>query len=247
MRAINSALILAGKRGEKPRVLWKVNAELGCPFEELFQPTDLFSLKNFTSDLDPEKLFYQLTCMRVGNEEIIGNRDENGLKDGYTATLKKRLYMPTEQHFFPNHDYAAFRPVAPIQRKVDEMTARYGDRCVGIHIRRTDNAPSINGSSTDAFVKAIEAELAAHPETMFYLATDDLSEENNLRDLFPGKILSNEGRDLSRDSVTGIKDALLDLLCLSKSEKIIGSFYSSFTDIAADMGGIPKQIAGKDT
>ena len=80
---------------------------------------------------------------------------------------------------------------------------------------------------------------------MFYLATDDLSEEEQLREIFPGRIISNETRDLSRNSNTGIQDDLLDLWCLSNTSLIIGSYFSSFTDIAADLRGIPKVIAGK--
>ena len=60
-------------------------------------------------------------------------------------------------------------------------------------------------------------------------------------------IISNETRDLSRDSVNGVKDALLDLMCLSKTDKIIGSYFSSFTDIAADINGIPKIVAGEES
>ena len=42
MRSINSARVLAQKRGEKLTVIWFVNPELGCPFERIFEPTDAF-------------------------------------------------------------------------------------------------------------------------------------------------------------------------------------------------------------
>ena len=87
--------------------------------------------------------------------------------------------------------------------------------------------------------------LKEDPQTMFYLATDDLSEEEYLRNQFPDKIISNRERNLSRDSISGIQDAMLDLYCLAATTKIIGSFFSSFTDIAADMHQIPKIIAGE--
>ena len=74
---------------------------------------------------------------------------------------------------------------------------------------------------------------------------DDLSEEEYLRNQFPDKIISNRERNLSRDSISGIQDAMLDLYCLAATTKIIGSFFSSFTDIAADMHQIPKIIAGE--
>lgn len=80
---------------------------------------------------------------------------------------------------------------------------------------------------------------------MFYLATDDPAEEALLRATFPGHILSNQNRCLRRDTKEGIEDALLDLYCLASTQKIIGSYFSSFTDIAADMHKIPKIIAGQ--
>ncbi|MCR4691786.1 MAG: hypothetical protein K5739_10610 [Lachnospiraceae bacterium] len=246
MRAINSALVLAEMRGDHLHVLWNVNHELGCPFEHLFSQTNRFTLNNIYSKYDLGKLYYQLTCRRIGNEQIRSNRDSSGLVPEFTSTLPRRLYIATEEHFFPSHDYTAFAANYDIRKKVNDLKAGFGSRCVGVHIRRTDNKPSIDGSSTDAFVDQIRKELAQDPETVFYLATDDLGEEENLRKLFPGKIISNENRDLSRETVTGIQDALVDLLALSETSKIIGSYYSSFTDIAADMHSIPKVIAGKD-
>ena len=246
MRAINSARVLAKKRGETLKVIWNVNPELGCPFEELFQKTDAFSLRNIHSKWDPQKVFYQLTRMAVGNEELRANRTEQGLPDAYVASLPQNLYIATEEHFFPCHDYSPFQPTTEIADRVNAITAGFKSHNVGIHIRRTDNKPAIGKSSTQSFIDAMQKELSIDPSTMFYLATDDLSEEANLRRVFPDRIISNETRDLSRDSVNGVKDALLDLMCLSKTDKIIGSYFSSFTDIAADINGIPKVVAGED-
>lgn len=125
------------------------------------------------------------------------------------------------------------------------MTSGFGPSCVGIHIRRTDNRPAIGKSSTECFIECMKKELDSDPDTRFYLATDDLEEERIIRAAFPGRILSNEKRCLRRDSAEGIQDALLDLYCLANTRKIIGSYFSSFTDIAADMRKIPKIIAGE--
>ncbi len=259
MRAIGSAMILAEKRGEKVLVYWKVAPELGCPFEELFEKPAAFSLVNYRSDYYPPKMFRQLTSRRLGNEEIRSVRTVDGLPDDFIKTLPKRLYIATEEHFFPNRDYSAFSPQKRLLKKVSALTGPYTlpdpaadtdaghtNHLIGVHIRRTDNKPAIGKRSTNAFLSAMEAEIASDPDVRFYLATDDLSEEKTLREHFPGKIISNEGRDLSRDSVTGIQDALIDLYSLSRCSKIIGSFYSSFTDLAADIRGIPLIVAGAD-
>ena len=72
-----------------------------------------------------------------------------------------------------------------------------------------------------------------------------MEEEKRLREVFPDRILSNQNRCLRRDSREGIQDALLDLYSLASTRKIIGSYFSSFTDIAADMHKIPLVIAGE--
>ena len=245
MRAINSARILAEKRGDFLIVLWFENAELNCPFEELFKSSPFFKVINFRKNWNIRKLWYRLTCQFISNMEIGAHKSEGVLFPDFEATLKKRCYIATEEHFFPCHEYDYFVPTKLLQNKINELIFSLGDYAVGVHIRRTDNLPAISKSSTDAFIKCMEDELKINPATVFYIATDDSSEEARLREYFRGHIASNECRDLSRNTAAGIKDALLDLYCLASTNKIIGSYYSSFTDIAADMRDIPKIIAGE--
>ncbi|MBS6396762.1 MAG: hypothetical protein KH452_06380 [Clostridiales bacterium] len=248
MRVINSGWRLARERKEKLLVLWNCNTELNCPFESLFRPVTEFRITSIRSVADPRKLFYQKTARSyLTNEEILAHRDQSGcLEEDYVSSLKSNCYIFTWEQFYPSEDYHLFIPTDTLQKRIDEMTARFGASCVGVHIRRTDNQPAIGKSSTEAFIRSMQKELAEDPDTMFYLATDDMEEEARLREAFPDRILSNQKRCLQRDSVEGMHDALLDLYCLASTRRIIGSYFSSFTDIAADMRGIPKIIAGEE-
>lgn len=247
MRVINSGWRLARERQEKLLILWNCNPELNCPFEALFRPVTEFKITSIHSVADPRKLFYQKTARNyLTNDEILAHRNQAGCLDAdFVKHLKGNTYIFTWEWFYPSEDYHLFVPTDALQKRIDEMTAQFGASCVGVHIRRTDNKPAIGKSSTDAFLLAMKQELEADPNTMFYLATDDMNEEARLREAFPDRILSNQKRCLQRDSVEGMHDALLDLYCLSNTRKIIGSYFSSFTDIAADMQGIPKIIAGE--
>lgn len=247
MRVINSGWRLARERQEKLQIIWNCNAELNCPFESLFQPVTEFKITSIHSVADPRKLFYQKTARSyLTNEEILAHRNPDGCLDkDYVANLKSNVYIFTWEWFYPSEDYHLFIPTDALQTRIDEMTGRFGPSCVGVHIRRTDNQPAISKSSTQSFIESMQKELDADPDTMFYLATDDMTEEQRLREAFPGRILSNQNRCLKRDSVAGMHDAMLDLYCLAATRKIIGSYFSSFTDIAADMRGIPKIIAGE--
>jgi hypothetical protein len=249
MRAINSARILAQNRQEKLTVIWFVNQELGCPFQKIFAPTNQFRVINIYSKWNLRKMWYQLIAMAKGgfinNETIRSHKGDGTLEKAFADSLGSFVYIATEEHFYPCHDYSAFVPCEELRNRIETKKQELGSHAVGVHIRRTDNIPAIGKSSTESFIASMEKELQQHPETMFYLATDDLSEETILRGHFPGKIISNENRNLSRDSIAGIQDAMLDLYCLAATNKIIGSFFSSFTDIAADMRQIPKIIAGE--
>ena len=248
MRVINSAMKLAKRRKEKLVILWYLNPELNAAFEDLFQPIlepDI-TLINIHSLKDPRKLYYQLSAgQRFGDDDIRNNKTDDRLNDDFYRALKKRVYIFTCERFDPTKDYSLFVPTDTLQKRVDTFTRDFAPRCVGVHIRRTDNAVSMGKSTTEQFIAEMEKELTAHPETRFFLATDDQSEEELLRSRFPGKIISNQSRTIDRNSVAGMHDALLDLYCLAASDKIIGSYWSSFTDTAADMHGIEKIIAGE--
>lgn len=245
IRAINSAWMLSKERGVKLTVIWNINHELGCPFEELFEPTKAFRVINIRSKWNLSKIFLQATSRFINNDEIRSHKGDGLLDEAYRKALPSKVYIATEEHFYPCHSYELFTPIPSIQKRIREMTRDFGPHAVGVHIRRTDNKPAIGKSSTEAFIASMDAELKEHPDTVFYLATDDRNEEATLREAFGDLIISNKDRDLSRDSISGIQDAMVDLYALASTKKIIGSYFSSFTDIAADMHKIPKIIAGE--
>jgi len=63
-----------------------------------------------------------------------------------------------------------------------------------------------------------------------------------LRNAFPGKIITYPKRVLERDNPLAAQDALIDLYCLSRCRKLIGSHWSSFTDVAWQIRGIERLI-----
>lgn len=246
MRVINSAYILAKKRGDRLIVLWKNCQELNCPFEELFESPADIKIINFRSNFNLKKLFLQFTAgQRINNAQIESNKTDGVLHEDFYKSLKAKVYLFTWEHFYPSRDYRLFVPVGKIQQRILDITKDFGSHAVGVHIRRTDHTWAIHNSSSSDFSNAIAEELKLHPDAVFFIATDDAREEAALRKQFPDKILSAPNKTLSRNSVDGIQDALIDLMCLASTTKIFGSYYSSFTDIAADLKGIPKIVIGK--
>ena len=135
----------------------------------------------------------------------------------------------------------SLRPVTEVARRIEQVTTHFTPHTVGVHIRRTDNAISCRESSTPLFVDAMNSRLAADPQTSFFLATDDATLKQQLVRRFDGRILTLTD-PVTRSSLAGMKHAVVDLYCLARTSGLIGSYWSSFTDTAAELGGMPVTI-----
>ena len=103
---------------------------------------------------------------------------------------------------------------------------------IGVHIRRGDNKKSIEESPTEAFVEVMKT----YPPTQkFIVATDDLVVKSTLQDTFPNRCIFPAKR-ISRTNEEGMREAAIDFFAIASCSKILGSVYSSFSDIAALYG-----------
>lgn len=66
--------------------------------------------------------------------------------------------------------------------------------------------------------------------------------KESLKSKYPNRIITLID-DTDRNSLEGMKFAMVDLFCLSKTRKIIGSVASSYSQIAAEIGGIEIEYA----
>lgn len=146
------------------------------------------------------------------------------------------LYLATCFEFMSS-DLPGMVPNKFLQQQITTMTADFSEQVVGVHIRRTDHISSLLKSPTSAFVTIMRKELERNPNIKFFLATDSLDEEEELQRIFPGKIMVHRKQSLNRNEPEAIKDAVVDLYCLAKTTKIYGSFWSSFSEVAACLGG----------
>ena len=142
-------------------------------------------------------------------------------------------------------DFLFIHPSANIANKGRKVFERINENTVGVHIRRTDHVEAIANSPLELFFDKMQLEIEKR-DANFYVTTDDRTVEKALRDHFPAeKLIFYENKVIDRDSKEGIEDATIDMLCLSKSCKILGSFNSTFSLIPSIMGGIPLEIVTK--
>ena len=159
----------------------------------------------------------------------------------------KRVWLSTGYAFspYPAAYYRKLRPTPALQQRVEKIVESFGPHCIGVHIRRTDNIKAMEAASVEDFRQAMLREARTDADVRFYLATDDPAVKRQLVREMGERVIVQPTRDIHRDTVPGMQDAVVDLFCLAATQKILGSFWSSFTDTAAEMGGIPVEIVGK--
>lgn len=250
MRVIGSFVSLFSATYADISVYWFLDEMMAAPFNSLFLPLDLVNVKegsfwnqllkiprkcNLYLPLLYQKLCYDLTSYdnpSFDRNSIIGSRNV------YITTCYEVPYLGSDENVVLNK---IFKPVPEIQSKIDYVKGKISGNTVGVHIRRTDNGKSIMYSPTVSFIREMDRELDNNAQTTFYLATDSEEEKQMLKKRYGSRLVVYDGL-LERSSVEGIQDAVVDLYSLSSCRKVFGSYYSSFSDIAAVLGNIENII-----
>lgn len=87
----------------------------------------------------------------------------------------------------------------------------------------------------------MDKEVEEHPNVKFYIATDDKVVKEEIRQKYGERVITREW-ELSRGSVKGMQDAVTELYCLGRTDKILGSDHSTFSVNASRLYDIPLVI-----
>ena len=262
MRAIASAIWLMKESNQELEVIWNLNEDLNCSFDVLFN-----RILNVSIIVKREKHYYvhhtnhpefykrikayfrnRLLGINYCVKEIdfYNLLPKSKLPLDKIAKKNKNIYITTSQEFGDNHnEFKVFIPSELIQQIIDKQVSKFNKNTIGIHIRRADNINSITRSPIELFISKIEEELHKNSNVNFFLAIDDKEIEQQLLNRFESKIIVYQ-KVLNRNLEKGIIDAVVDMYCLSNTKYIYGSYWSSFSDIAARVGNIELKVLCND-
>lgn len=262
--ALASAYHAARQTGRKMTVIWKQESVLGAPMEELFELPDNVKVEeikeygykaglfgqikgNFIKKRYRKKASKFMECDEI--MELYNRKSTAGVKELVEAN--KSVYIKATNPFWnifeTDRAFDFITPKEHILKTRDEVLKKaFGKRIIGVHIRRTDHIEAIENSPLELFTQKMKDEISDFADTYFYLATDDKSVEKELKEIFGYRIITFDDKSLDRNSVSGIKDAYVEMLCLAAGEKIYGSFNSTFSLMSAKFGNIPLEVVKKD-
>ncbi len=253
MRVLGSCIALQQQLKTDISLIWISNKALNCSFSELFSPIKGLNVKelDYVHSFNRfainrrkrmlQKISHEHECI-LTDLEI---RQIKTLKSDFLKLIKSfdSVFIDTCERFYADPTYIAFiKAVNPIQAQVNDRLKQIGRSFIGVHIRRGDNVASTETSSLNKFYQHIDEELEIDPHMIFYLSTDSPIDAKTLTASYPNKFWYFDV-PLDRRKSNAIKYALVDLLVLSCSTKIIGSYWSSFSEEASNYQAAPLLIA----
>lgn len=242
IRVLFSFLDVNRHLNDEIKIIWDHEDRFNCSFEELFKIPENTSVVNIQQGFVRNARRYALKQMGLekfrrliydrvlyGKEiKIYRNNSKQLIEDFkncsvYIETCYAFSWHQAYNHFLIPHDH--------LRQRVEDIVKNFSSNTIGIHIRRTDHISSLKYSPIQAFKELIVSLIRKDGNVRFFLATDSKKVEDDLIQEFSDKIMTSGEKELTRNSPEGIKSALVDLLCLSKTKKIYGSYGSSFSSV----------------
>ena len=254
MRAYTSVKVMAERTNRELILIWEPDIHCDCYFHDLFtNPVKTITLEQ----LDLSKCQCYNYIETEEGSKMSENIDDKIKKDIYIKSayvIKNRTVSYTRT----NNMLKTLTPVPEIQKEIDKYDTQH---MVAVHIRMkagknycdepcedpsnwTDEARHLiftwrENSHYKKFAKEMQSMIKRSPSIQFYLAADLQETYDYLTQKFPNNITYYK-RDTFDRSKDQIKSAVVDLWLLSKCHSMLGSYWSSFTEMAKRLG-VPRE------
>lgn len=261
LQAMQAGVELAESLGCSLRVVWMVDGvSLGARYRDLFKQSRHFTLfeldygralgdrlKGALLGLRTDKKV--CLWLRSRSHDLILGVEETRVRlgpEGISSLKGKKVLIETYCDFYGQVTGMPIfaEPISDLQIEIDKYVSDLPHGLVGLHVRRGDHKPATSESTLNAFCDVLDMRLNANPGEAFFLASDSPSVVDELHSRYPGRIFSR-AKKYGRSTVFGIRDAVIDLYLLSQCTEILGSYGSSFSEMAARIGTVPLQVVRK--
>lgn len=246
MNAILCAIVSYEQYKIPTEIYWEKTNDCYAEFSDLFKPLNhpdikIMPLNKLYLKPGSKKNLFLPSLLRkfMFDASYDGTKIANK-KLSETCNNKNNIYITSYNLFTPIPPIKFkvaqyFRPTNEIKGIIDDIIQNhFSTNAVGVHIRRTDNISAINNSPIENFIQIMDTEISTNPNTIFYLATDSQLTKKELVKRYGKRIVSLAGV-LNRNSIEGMKNAVIDLYCLGNTKKIIGSHSSTYSIMASKL------------
>ena len=132
--------------------------------------------------------------------------------------------------------FKSIKPNSLITDIVNNFSKKnFNDNVVGVHIRRSDflKYKGGRGKTDEKYFFEMDEILKKNPDTQFFICTDCQITQDTFINRYSNSLYYKKRNRLNtRDSITGIQDAFIDILLLSKLKLLLVTELSTFTEVA---------------
>lgn len=225
----------ARRTGRNLVVRWKKNRQCGAAFEELFCWGDE-SFGRFRNIAIKEFPGIQIPA------------EEHPLDDELSQLVLFDVFWqwvtPTQFLGFLGQFATEARkwltPLPFVSERVDAASDQWPDQMVGVHVRRGDFREKQGWAiGTESYVEAMRRIREESGEDCYFFLASDASDDElaPLLAEFRGRLFRSPPSP--RDDPDGVTEALITMLLLSKTDRLLLTPRSSFGETAAFLGGQP--------
>lgn len=233
---------------------------LNCPFYRLFKNRNEIN-KDDIDHISPDSHIMDKNtshCLIIFDSDNISpnfNNFNSGCSKQFTKSDKYNRNIDFMYRDIPEilknkyiQYFKKLEPVDYIRRKIDIFSSNFDEYTISVHIRSWNR--NGEGGRREGLYDIIkwEKEMDKYDERYkFFISTDS----NDVRDYFMnrekynGRIILYDREtnlDKSRDFPEGVIEDLIELYLLSKNRIIIGSHFSTYTEVAWYLGGCSDEI-----
>ena len=241
-------------------VCWaEVPGVFSCPFSELFTN----DIPQFTerevrgkSQYDswrfiphPHEIIPLNFAIVTADEDKIGRKFSGTRTDGRNFDLEfERIPQQMKDIYVNLFQSLDIHPT--VQGWVDEASAVFDENTVSVHIRSWEDQDPDEESrlrqehffNLNNFITEMDK---FESNVKFFVCSDSVNVINKLKKIYGDRILTYDRHsplETSRSTTVGGQDDLAELLLLSKNSKILGSYISTFTEVAWWFGGATAEV-----
>jgi hypothetical protein len=265
LRALASAMVVARKSGRWLRVV--------CPTDIHFNATlgDLFELQNSgLRDVWDEFVPDELTLFKVDSYDYmdpaqkyasIDHKSKNHIYVRSAYRLNSTLVTAAEE----DEALRSLVLAVSVRKLVESVALPEGRPLVTVHVRNLHPKTELagmreneyspqdlqdivkfrNATKPAAFVAEMKRLAANDSSTAFFVAVDSPASLAEVKTAVPNVLHLSTGGCMSR-AADCLQVALAEMVLLGKGGTLLGSYWSSYTEMAACYAGVVPRYAGQD-
>jgi len=262
IRALTSGLAVAEAAGREFAMLWPANEACSARFDELFQNR----WRVVGSPIRPidMHMFQTSTWSNKRLQQFLADPRQHIVLSHWNWLVEVRSRGSRSRHQQRCLQWVnELAPTTPLAARVESFRAeRFAPTMIGVHLRRGDaiRLRPQSSSNTNAALRAVDSFLASDPQAGILLCTDDGAPDPFINQPTPaedirGKFVARYGsrvvwttpRTLDRRSPAAIQDAVVDLWLLRATDYLVGTYRSSFSEIAVTGRTAPYVMCASQT